>query len=381
MPEVSIKFRINNGRGLVKPGECINLDGPLSPGGVKGLKYGTNMQGGDGSIEFNIGYRKHAPAKKNDGAEVYYGIERVTQHSIMDVQPDKANGLLKFTGQGHGAHLEKTYEMVWAVVPVYAVDSLRWVIWDDVNSVTAQGFPFLNVSQRYRVTTGLADSLITGFDATKSMTVEAMLSEFARHNDSIRGMFPGKEAHPDGLGCYYYHRHRTLNQTAKWYISEDDLRLGTFGVTEDLSKYCNRVHVWFDRTSVGAWELVREDTESQDKYSPGSSETVKLDLTSQGSMTIAVAQQAGDAYLSIYSNPILKGSITLPLQKLSRFGAGSGWAGFIRGGDIVRVERDYGAFSDILVDSTMVDIDAGTIELFTPEPADMENLLADLLAA
>ena len=383
MPDASIKFRKNGTRGNITPGECINLDGPLSPGGVKGLKFGTNMQGGDGSIEFNIGYRKHSPAKKNDGVEVYYGLGRVTQHAIMDVQPDEMNGALHFSGQGHGAHMEKTVLLIWTTGNQNALTAQRMAIWDATDtSAIKQGFPFLNASQRYFLTTGMIDSLVTNYSTNYAATLETVLSDMGKHNDQIRGMFPGREAHPDGLGCFYYRRHRTSGQTPKWFISQEDLRLGNFGVTKDLSEHCNSVYVLFTQTSDGLVHgTLRENTADKAIYTPGSSEKIKLDLTSNGTMTLAVANQIGDAFLEIYSNPVLKGTITLPLQNLRRTGGGSQWAGFIRGGDIVRVERDYGGYSDILIDTTMVDVDAGTIELGMPNANTLETILAGQLAA
>lgn len=383
MPEVSIKFRKNGGRGNITPGECINLDGPLSPGGVKGLKFGTNMQGGDGSIEFNIGYRRHSPAKKNEGVEVDYGLECVTQHSIMDAQPDEMNGTLNFTGQGHCAHMEKSLVLFWAPADKGAATCTAWAVWNaSPYSAQALGFPFLNASQRYDVQTGLDNSSIINYDPAAGKTIEEILSEVGKYNDSIRGMFPGRESDPNGLGCFYYHRHRTLNQVPKWFISQEDLRLGQFGVTEDLSEYCNYVSIIYNQTGVGPAITYVEDTASQAIYTPGSREAAKIDITSQpGTIATADAQVVGRAYLAIYAHPILKGSITLPLQNLRRTGGGSQWAGLIRGGDIVRVERDYGGYSDILVDSTMVDVDAGTIELGMPNADSLETILAGQLAA
>ncbi len=399
MSEVSIKIRRNAAQGSVSPGECINLWSPLNPDGAKGVKFGTNMMGGDGSLEFSIrdrGQRGNWPAKKNDAAEVYYGLERATQHSIFNVERDELEGSLQYAGQGHFAHYAKNYLLGFETAQALTVSQVMqaaifggWGSWPNDGWWTF-GAPFLRYSQRYWETSGLTNPSATVGYARPAPNADRILGDMLKLDDFICGIFPGREGNPDALGCYPYFRKR-MKSSVDWYVKQDDIEPGGWKIELDWSKYCNRVIAYYKDAGGVVQVVAVSDTGEQNKYSPGTREEAVIDLTSLGnqpSSTLATA--AATAWLNIYKNPQPKGSIVLPLKKVQRAGRGMQWSGLIRGGDVVKFERDepkafdetnpidnYNAF---LIDSTLVDVDAGTIELRMPEASTLETLLLDLAA-
>lgn len=404
MPEVSIKFRKNGTRGNTAPGECINLRSPLSPDGAEGVKFGTNAQGGDGSLELSIadrGPEGNWPAKKNDAAEVYYGLERVSQHSIMEVKRDEMEGTLQFACQGHHPHYAKGYllgyttpQAIWVSQVLQSVVSGGWAAWP-AHGWIPFGAPFINSSYQYFGVPAFDDSnVVVGYPAP-SPNGETVISDMLALSDFIAGIFPGREASPDGLGCYFYARHRTAGQTVKWYIEQEDMARipgGGFQVELDWSMYCNRVLAYYkDGSGVTQVVAVQDDPEIA-KRTPGTRDEAVVDLTSilPNQSTTTAATAAATAYLNIFKKPQPKGSIILPLQNI-RSKAGMRWSGLIRGGDVVKIERDeYRAFDEsdpidnfngFFIDSTMVDIDAGIITLNMPNPSTLEAILANSLAA
>ena len=397
MSEVNIKFRKNASRGNTFPGECINLWSPLNPGGAKGVRFGTNAQGGDGSLEFSIadrGPEGNWPAKKNDAAEVYYSLERVTQHSVATVKRNEEEGVLEYGGQGHDPHYETLNVLYDGGTEVDRSISNRvlLIVYDGTYGWISLSVPFLNNSQRYVETMQAAENPTPHFGYSISATSGQYFEDLLKYCDWERGIWPGKEASPNALGCFFYWRHRTRDKKVKWYITKEDLAAiagGGFKVTYDWSNYCNWVIVHF-KDSAGAkqWR-VKEDIASQAKYTPGSQERAVLDLTGiEGYLPNAIADQIGQTYLDLYSEPVPKGSIVVPLKNIQRTGGGMQWAGLIRGGDVVKVERsEFRAFDEddpidnfnaFLVDSTLADVDEGAVELFMLEPDDMETMLLDL---
>ncbi|MCL4473567.1 MAG: hypothetical protein M1455_06460 [Actinobacteria bacterium] len=396
MPDVSIKFRKGGVRGATSPGECINLASPLNPGGHRGLKFTTNRQGGDGSIEFSIADRGpdgNWPARKNDAAEVYYGLERVTQHAISSVKRNEMEGALSFLGQGHDPHYEKR-QNIWLSSINPGWDVWGWIYYATIagaGSWVGLGLPWINNSQRYCQAMQAAENPVVDRKQDVSETYEKIIGDCLAYCDFERGIFPGRESDPNALGCYFYWRHRTRGKTVKWYVEKEDMASisgGGFRIELDWSRYQNWVAVHYKDTTGADAVVTRADNASLAKY--GMERGDVLDLRSSNlKLTVAQAQQVGDTYLSIYTQPIPRGSIVLPLQNV-RSTSGMRWAGLIRAGDVVKVERDeYRAFDEsnpidnfngFLIEETIVDYEAGTVELKTSDqPDDMESLLRRIL--
>ncbi len=402
MSEVSIKFRKNGTRGNTKPGECINLWSPLTPDGAKGVKFNTNAQGGDGSLEFSIGDRGpegNWPAKKKDAAEIYYGPERATQHSIMQVKRNEMEGSLDYACLGHDPHNEKRQNVL------LAGTNPGWSVWGWISrcvtvgggSWVGLGLPWINDSTRYCDIAAMAahpaEDPIVDRKQDISQTYEQIITDSLKYCDYERGIFPGRDGHPDALGCYFYWRHRTRDKTVKWYISAEDLAGipgGGFKVELDDSQYQNWVVVHYTDTTGADTLVTRSDAAEIAKY--GVERGEPLDLRGSGmKLTPAQANQVGDIYLGISTKPIPKGSITIPLKKIQRVGGGMQWSGFVRGGDVIRVERDeyrqvdesdpIDNFNTFLVDSTAADVDAGITDLRMPNASTLETMLMDMQAA
>ncbi|MFA5801525.1 MAG: hypothetical protein WC911_03520 [Thermoleophilia bacterium] len=403
MAEVSIKFRKNAVRGSTSPGDCINLRHPLCPDGADGVKFGTILQGGDGPLTFNIkdrGPESRWPGIKNDAAEIYYGLERVTQHSIYEVQRNDMEGTLDYSCQGHDAHYEKGVALTFIVTDKTVRD---WILQVMLGTPAAEGWlganvmaPFVNSSQKYIDTMETAENPTLHIGWPETAASEQIISDLLKYCDFARGIFPGREAKPNGLGCYVYWQHRTRGKKPKWYITKDDMAQipgGGFKVKLDWSKYCNRVACWYKDLNGASQVQVAEDAASQAKYTPGSKESYRFDAQAiSGYLTAAQAYQAALTYLTINKEPQPKGSIVIPLKKIQKIGGGMQWSGFMRAGDIVQVERDeYRAFDEAnpldnynayLVEQTNVDVSAGTQELTTSDvPGSMESLLQTLQAA
>ncbi|MBE0430090.1 MAG: hypothetical protein IBX61_09515 [Thermoleophilia bacterium] len=381
MAEVSIKIRKNAARGSTTPGECINLWSPLNPEGARGVRYGTVLQGGDGFLEFSTrdrGHQSNWPANKNDAAEVYYGTERITQHSVVAPRPNEMEGALEYACQGHDARMEHAAARQSSVVARTVRDWILYMLHDSSVGWTgsAFAFPFVNSSQRYIDTMLAAENptLNIGYDITEQD--EQIFSDMLKYCDFTRGIFPGRDPRPNTLGCYPYWRHRTRGKTVDWYITQEDLAAidgGGLKVDLDWSKYTNYVRVHY-KDSAGNPQLVnRQDTASQARWTPGSNVRTIIDLSGlDGYLTQTQAEQVGDVYLSIYTEPQPIGSITIPLAMIQRTAGGMQWSGKIRAGEIVKVEND----EEYLVYETIADIDAGIIELkLSKEADDAETLM------